>query len=384
MANTLDGLYPVLYDALDTISRELVGFIPAVSRDTDAAQAAKDQTVRSPIVPTISGEDITPGESPADSGDQNIGYVDITISKSRAFPVRWNGEEQVSIRTSGQMQDIMRRQFTQALRAAVNEVEADIAALYVRASRAYGTAGTAPFGTANDFSDFAQIRKILEDNGAPMSDLQLVLGSAAAANLRSKFTNLLAVSEAGTDEMLRRGALGQVEGLLLRQSAGVKTHSAGAGANYDVDLGGGYSVGDTDIHVDTGTGAILAGDVIEFSGHEDKYVVATGATGGGDQDITLAAPGLVSSVANDEDVTLSANYAANMAFDRGAIVLATRAPAMPEGGDEADDVTTITDPVTGLSFQVAAYRQYRQVKYEVGLAWGVQLVKPEHAAILLG
>jgi hypothetical protein len=44
---------------------------------------------------------------------------------------------------------------------------------------------------------------------------------------------------------------------------------------------------------------------------------------------------------------------------------------MPEGGDTADDVMNVTDPVSGITFQIALYRQYRQVRYEVGLAWGV-------------
>ncbi len=57
---------------------------------------------------------------------------------------------------------------------------------------------------------------------------------------------------------------------------------------------------------------------------------------------------------------------------------------MPKGGDMAVDVMTVTDSVSGLTFQVAVYREYHRVKFEVGLAWGVKLIKPEHAVILLG
>jgi len=83
-------------------------------------------------------------------------------------------------------------------------------------------------------------------------------------------------------------------------------------------------------------------------------------------------------------IAVRASGSRNLAFDRSAIVLATRMPALPEGGDMAADRTTITDPRTGLSFEVSMYKQYRQVRYEIAIAWGVKVVKEEHVAILAG
>jgi hypothetical protein len=99
----------------------------------------------------------------------------------------------------------------------------------------------------------------------------------------------------------------------------------------------------------------------------------------------LAAPGLrVAMSTATKAITVVASSARNMAFNRSALVLAARAPARPEEGDMAEDVIVITDPRSGLSMEFAMYKGYRKVRYEVGLAWGVKNIKPEHTALLLG
>lgn len=384
MANTLTGLIPTIYEALDTVSRELVGFVGAVSRDSSAERAAKDQTVRSPVAPAATTENIVPDTTPDDSGNQTIGYVDMTISSAKAAPIRWSGEEELSIRNGGQYERIIRDQFTQAMRALVNEVEADLAALYVNASRAYGAAGTTPFAAAGELDDIAEVMRILEENGAPTTDLRLVLGTAAIAKLRGYQSSLFKVNEAGTPELLRNGTIAQLMGFGLHTSAQVKRHTKGtANANYDTNCTGGLVAGTTIIPMDTGSGTIIAGDIINIADDNPdyNYVVKTALADGS---LVIQDPGLMSAVADGKDVTLAANYVANMAFARSAIHLVTRAPAMPSGGDAASDVMEVTDPVSGLAFQVAMYKQYRRVKYEVGLAWGVKAIKPEHIALLIG
>ena len=386
MAMTLTGLVPTIYTALDVVSREQIGFIPNVQRDATAQSGAVGQTVRSPVVPAASLEDITAGNTPADSGDQAIGYADVTITNSKAYPIRWTGEEQLSVSQFGQYNTILADQFSQGFRTIANAVETDLAAMAkTRASRAYGTAGTTPFATAGDLTDLSEINRILDDNGAPPTDRVMIINSASRAKLEGKHSELFKVNEAGdAGAMLRQRQMRQLQNFTMGFSGQVKVHTPGTAAGYAVDLLAGYAPGTTTIHLDTGTGTHVSGDVITFAGDPNRYVIRTGAAAGGDKDIVIAAPGLRLALADGVLGPIAAAYTANMAFSSNALVLATRVPAMPDGGDDADDVELITDPVSGLVFQVAMYRQYRRVKYEVALAWGAHAIKPEHLALLLG
>lgn len=380
MANTLTGLIPTIYTALDSVSREQVGFIPAVARNSKAEAAALDQNVTAPVAPIAKTVDIVPGPTAAGSAEQTISTVEVKISKSKMAPVQWNGEEQMAMGSAGSYNLLLADQFKQAFRALANEVDQDIGALYYGSARAVGKAGSTPFGVKEDLADFADARRVLEDNGAPTTDLQMVLGSAAISAIRGKQSVLFKVNEAGSESLLREGTIGRIEGFNLHNSAGIKRVTAGTGSGFLVNKSGGYQVGAQLIAVDTGSGTVNRGDIVTFAGDTHQYVVATASA----SVITLSAPGLLQDLADNTAITLGGNYTANMAFDRHAFLLASRTPAMPDGGDTADDVMNVTDPVSGITFQVALYRQYRQIRYEVGLAWGMAAVKPEHCALILG
>lgn len=389
MANTLTNLIPDLYEALDVVSRELTGFIPAVSRSSGVERAALNENVLVPVTGAHSASNNTPGVTAPDSGDTTVENVAVTISKSKHVPVRWNGEQTKGLVNAGTFSSIQADRFYQAMRTLVNEIEMDLwLEAYKNASRGYGTtAGTAPFGTAGDLSDFAGVLGILEYNGAPTNDIQLVLGHAAMGNLRGKQTLLAKVNEAGSSDMLRNGMTDRVMNMAIRHSHAIGVHTAGAGTAYDVDLTAGYAIGDKVIHLDGGTvntTGIKAGDLVTFASQAaNKYNVVAGTTEV-EADITIGGPGLIADLADAVEMSIVASHTPNVAFARSAIVLATRAPAMPQGGDSADDVTTIVDPRTGLAFEVAVYRQFLQTVYHVRLAWGFKAVKQDHIAILHG
>jgi hypothetical protein len=178
--------------------------------------------------------------------------------------------------------------------------------------------------------------------------------------------------------------MADIMGFGIGYSGGVQAVTAGSGAGYLVNHAGGYSIGATALVVDTGTGTINAGDVVTFAGDANKYVVASATS----TLVTLNAPGLRTAVADNAAITVGPSYTANLAFTPNALVLAARAPALPtaagQAADSADDRMMVTDPVSGISFEVSLYREYRRIRYEVALAWGVGVVKPEDIALLLG
>lgn len=382
MSNTLTDLYNDLYlGGRDVISREVTGYVAAVSRDSGAERAAMGQIVRVPVTGAEAAADNTPAVTPPNTGDTSVDNVQIEITKSRHVPIRFNGEEVRGLENAGTYNSIRMDRIMQAIRTLVNEMETDLhGAIYKASSRGYGTAGTAPFATAADMSDFAGVLRILEENGAPQTDLQLVLGHAAIGNLRGKQSGLFKVNEAGRDDMLRNGMTDRIMKMAIRHSNAVSVHTKGTGTGWLINDAT-PTAGKTTIAADTGSGTILAGDIITFAGTTDKYVVNTALSGGS---LAIGKPGLRAAETDSDAITVGNSYTPNVAFARSAVVLATRLPALPGGGDSATDAIQFTDPVTGLSFEVAEYKQFLQTSYHVRAAWGFKAIKSEHIATLIG
>lgn len=387
-ANTLSALIPDIYAAMDVVSRELVGYVPSAMRAPGVERAAVGQQVNYPIAPEQQSYDIVPAMTVPEPPDNAFTTGTMAITKSKAVPFGITGEEQRALNTGGPgNQSVQSMWIAQALRVLCNEIEADIAAeAAAGASRAYGTAGTTPFGS-DSIADLAQIKKILDDNGAPRTGRSMVLDTSASANLIT-VKNLTRVNEAGSQMTLRDGELLDIYGMSIKETGQNIQHTAGTTTNATTDAAG-YAVGATVITLAAvaGGGSIVAGDVVTFAGDANKYLVVSGdanTTDGGT--ITIASPGLREAIpAAATAITVTPSYtAAGVAFSMDALHVALRPPALPEGGDAADDRLLLPDPRSGIPFELAVYRGYKKVRWEIGLAWGQKLVKPAHAALLLG
>ena len=381
MPNTLTSLAADIYKAADIVGRELVGLIPSVTINGGAERAAKGDTVRSAFTRAQTvNTSYAPAMTIPEGTDQTVDNKTMTLDKYASVQIPWTGEEQKHLANGVGYETVYGDQIAQAYRTISNKIELDLwAAVRVGASRAHGTAATTPF--ASNFNELPQLRKILQDNGMPFNgQVSAIMDTAAGANLRS-LAQLQKVNEAGGSELLRQGTMLDLQGFMLKESGQIGLVTKGTGASYTSNSAG-YAIGITSITLITGTGTILAGDVVTFTGDTNKYVVATALTGGV---VVLAAPGLRKALAASAvALTVGGDYTANVALHRNAAELAIRPPAEPAGGDAADDKMIVVDSHSGLAFEIASYKGYMKRMIEVRCLYDVKVWKSDAVALLLG
>lgn len=384
MANVLTDLAADIYKAADIVGRELVGFVPSVTLNTDSTErVAQGDVVRSHFTRAATVGTVTPAMTIPEGTDQTVDSKTMTLNTTASVKIPWTGEDMKHVNNGSGFETIYGDQIRQAMRAIVNQIETQLGAnIYKNAGNAYGTSGTTPFGS--NFNELAEVRKLMVDRGAPDDGrTTLVINTAAGVKLRN-LAQLQKANEAGGTDLLRQGTLLDLQGLMLKESAGVASHTAGTGASYDVDLVAGYDAGDTAIHVDTGTGTLLQGDIITFSSDTSKkYVVGTGFAGDGDSDLVINS-GLLAAVADNEDMAIQSAYTANVAFHQAAVELGMRPLAQPNGGDAAVDRMIVQDPFSGLVFEIAAYKGYNKAMFDVSCLYGFKVWKPDFVTILQG
>lgn len=390
MANDFSNILPILQDRANVVGRELTGFINASYRNLSADRAGKDQDVKYPIVPALTSASITPAATAPAGTDITPTTATIEMTNLKKVSWNWTGEEARSLNNGdiGPYQDVLSQTIEQAMRTLVNEIESSLwLEAYKNSSRAYGTAGTSPFNTANDMSDLANVRRILNDNGAPMADRHLVLGAAGYANLLSKQTFAFKANEAGDQGSQRTGFIPNLYGFNVHESYPITTHTAGTNNGSATTTNAGFAAGIKTLALaSAGTGTILAGDVITIASENaaHKYVVTEGDTDVSDGgSIDIGAPGLrVAIGASARAITTTATYTPNIALQRNGLHLVMRAP--DDGNDGAADVTNIQDANSGLVFQLARYGQYMQSSWELRVLYGVKAANPHLIATLIG
>jgi hypothetical protein len=391
MANsqTLTGFTELLYQARDIVCREPVGFASSVIINSGSEGVSLGGTVKSFVAgqPTLNTSH-TPAMTVPAGDDMTSTVEEMTIGQVARVNIPLKGETVRQLDNTVGRQNFVNNVLAQAMRVIVNAIESHVGTVVKNgSSRAVGTAGTTPFASAHAL--IPQCNQILTDNGAPQDGQRsLIVSTSAATNLKL-LSHLYKVNEGGSPATLRNGVLLDIDGVAIKQSAGVASHTKGTLGGSPTSAAAGFALGATSVTLtaSVGTGTIVEGDALSIANDTGNvYIVKTGTSDASTAaTIVLNNPGLRKATgASTRALTVAASYTANVLFHKSAIELVMRPPAMPDGGDLATDRMTVTDLGSGLVFEVALYPGYGMNLMEIVCYYQAKVWKSEFVATLMG
>jgi len=333
MANTLTSLAQTLYRAYLEVPMEATGFLDSLGANWNAEAVGVGASVRVPVITPRAVESVpTAGMTWTAGSDSTTSTREFTLSGVAQYSFNMTAEEEkyLSIPENTNAMEMLRLNMEQGKRVIRNTIEAAVGvALNAAASRAIGTAATAPF--ASDITLLNEAIRQLQVNGAGDSARVGILDFNAGYNLRS-IAQLQKMNESGGD-LVRSGTIGRLAGTTLLESANITSHTKGAATGTLVNAGSGLAIGTTTIPYDTmtvNTTGIKAGDVITFAGDTTyKYVVKTGATATSGN-IVIQEPGLRVAIADDNAITVTASHVANIVATPWSTKIIARPLAQPQ------------------------------------------------------
>jgi hypothetical protein len=385
MSNILQALAPTLFSAANQVAAEPFGVINAMRTDfsdkgvavnIDAQSGTTSPVVKVPVAPTRTESDWSPAMTTTAGTDGTATTVDVSIDYSKHVSWNFTGEELRVLENGDNRNEYVSQLIMEGMRGLRNPAEVRAAAaIKIGASRAYGTAGTTPF--ASDLSALTNARKILQDNGAPLTDLQFVGNTACGLNLRN-LGIIQNAYQAGSEQERRTGTLERQFGFQINESAGVAVHTIGTGASYLAN--GAVAVGGTDITVDTGSGTIVQGDVLTYAADStNKYVVGTALAS---NVVKINKPGARIAIPDNNAITVGAAYTANLAFERSAVVAVFRPPIIPVGNGSMTQ-RLITDKF-GMTYLLVQIVGDGMITWRLHICYGFKVINPQFVALVLG
>ena len=292
-----------------------------------------------------------------------------TVTDGATFSAQDSAEEEVTLNVTSQkhvgmeftsadltmkIDDFRDRFIEPAMAVLAAKVEADALNMISDCNNQVGTPGTSP-----TFKTLLQARKSLVDELAPGSERCLILNTTDSVELVDSLKGLFQDSTQ-ISKQYREGMLGRTAGFgdIYENTLLTQASRGAADANYQVN--GTVTSGDAVLPVDTGTGALVVGDILTCAGvnrvHPEtkadtgvlqKFVVTAAYAGGAgsvavDPPFNATANGrqnITAVPADNATVTVlgtaSTAYERSIAFHKNAFTFATADLVLPKGTDFA-------------------------------------------------
>jgi hypothetical protein len=357
--------------------REQLALVHIANRDyeQEITAAKRFATVNVSVPAAVSTRTVSPDVVPPAVTAVTPTTIPVTLSqwKEAPFAMDDKGLSQVD-------RGILPMQANEAIKGMGNTIEDYLWSLSTAFYGFAGSAGVTPF--AVDTQAYLDARNVANKALMGMDPRYVVLSSDAEANA----LGLRAFQDAsfrGDTGGIINGQIGRKLGALWLMSQRVPTHTSGTGAGYLVNNGAGYAAGIKTVTVDTGTGTLLAGDIISFTSHSQTYSVQSSVGGGAVTSITFE-PGLAQAILDNDPITKRASFVQNLLLHRDAIAFAM-APLQDTVQVPGASLQAVAiDEVSGLSLRLEVTRQHRQVQWSFDALYGGSVVRPNAAVFIAG
>ena len=276
-----------------------------------------------------------------------------------------------------------------AMQSFAQKIDLYLLGLYTDVPDTTGTAGSTPAA----ISDITNARQVLAENLVPLPMRRLVIDPSA----ENKFLQLSTFHEADklgdSGTALREASLGRKFGFDIYADQNIITHTKGTlavagGTSPKIVAKTAGTAGDTTLTLTvtggtspTLTGTLKKGDYMVIG--TAKYLITKNATAANDEIAVEFTPGLAANLLTTTEITVGANYTANLAFHRNAFALVSRPLALPKGLADGQKSIVNYDGF-GLRVIYDYNSQYKKDVVSIDMLCGVKTLDPKLACKLLG
>jgi len=375
MANTLTSLLVTIMSRGLPSLRKACVMSRLVRTDFQMELSKQGKTIDLPVPQSLTVSDVTSSSTPLSPTGLTPTTVQISLNKWKRVHFALDDQELTQIESD---MNFVPMQMGEAFKALGEQVNSDLMALYADVYGYVGTAATTPFATT--VAGATDARKALANQLAPLDPRYGVLNPDAMANALA-LAAFSSFQQSSDPNVVIEGSLGRKYGMNWVEDQQIPTHTAGTGSGYLINNGGGYAAGIKTVAVDTGSGTIIAGDVVTFAGVTGTYVVTSALSGGS----FSFYPGLAGAVADNAAVTLKATHVANLAFHRDAFALVVRPlDDVAQKLIPSLQIVTMQDPLSKIPVRLEISRQNKQTLFDMDILYGVKTLRPEYACRIAG
>jgi len=380
MSNALTDLMAtqILPEALAVLRGATV--MPAlVNRDFSDQAAEKNSVIRVPL-PSDLG---VAGDFSGTTTDTDLapGKVDVTLSEHKYKSFQMSTTEMMQSIEGG----VLPAAADAAVKSVAQAINLSLLNLYKDIPFFTGSAGTPPSTAA----EILAARGILQSNLAPPDNRYGVVSVDAEEKFLALWDN---VSEVGDTEALLSASMGRKYGLDLYADQQTPEHEQGTLlAGTAIAAKGVTAIGATQVVLDDSggvslDGTLVAGDLITFDTSTTQHVITELATAVGDEITASIYPALDVATVDGTVVTLVDSHTPNLIFHRDAFCLAMRPLVAETDGSESSTISSLTDPVSGLSLRMETWRDSGADtrRWRVDALYGAKTLRQELAVRLLG